>query len=306
MKAATSTDPFFSAGLKPFLAESSSKKMRWQKNQALNLGKKGKRMRVTKLTTHLFLLAMLCFALSVTDASAQFNRDEDSGFRIPLPMGVFTGEDSKKTVSLQLETVLEENFIGDQLAVDSNIFYWINRGGSTTLRYGKLRTGQLDVGGYLDKNLVGHLIVADQGKLYWVNSAGELYQGDAEDGSLRNEKLLAEKFNVKLFAVDNGTLYWQEEGSNALHTGKVVDGKLQDDGIVDKNFRAKLLTADKGVIYWVDRNTRALRHGQVKEGKLKDLGVLSGNFTGKLLAVENANFFWLDQKEEELCYGRVR
>jgi len=255
-----------------------------------------------------FLAASALFSVfSMGDAGAQFNPAADSDLRIPIPMRMLLGEEGKDIPSLQLDTVIQDNFFASQLALDSNVFYWVNRGGSTVLRYGKLRGGRLDTDGDLDRDFTGEMLSIDQGRIYWMDPAKKtLHYGEVVDGRLKDGGHQISNFNPKLFAVDGGTLYWQEDNDDILYFGKIVDDKVQKQGQLEKNFRAKLLTADKGVLYWVDRNSRALRSSKVKDGKMQSPGVLSSNFTGKLLNVENGGFYWLNQKKEELCFGRIR
>ena len=251
--------------------------------------------------------AVLFSAFHLGAADAQFNPAADSDLRIPIPMRMLLGEKGKEIPSLQLETVLQENFFASQLALDGNVFYWVNRGGSTVLRYGKVRGGRLDNDGDLDRDFTGEMLSIDQGRIYWVDAAKKvLHYGDIVDGRLVDDGHQIGNFNPKLFAVDGGTLYWQEDGDENLYYGKIVNNKLEKLGQLEKNFRAKLLTAEKGVLYWVDRNSRALRSSKVKDGKMQSPGVVSANFNGKLLNVENGGFYWLNQKKEELCFGRIR
>lgn len=248
-----------------------------------------------------------CFSLGAREARGQFGGDGSSGFRLPIPMGGFSTGSSKESSSLEMESVLQKNFIADQLTVDGNMVYWVNRGGSSALRYGKLRTGELAAEGTLSKNYDGQLLTADQGLLYWVNfTTKTVHQAEIRDGELRNAKIIAENIPIKMLAADSGNLYWQEEGSQELLVGKVVDGKLQRDKVLDKVFRAKEFAVDRGTLYWVDRNTRTLQFKKLNNDKNQALSSLSSNFTGKMLVVDNNTFYWVNQGKDELCYGRVR
>lgn len=264
-------------------------------------------MKTSKLSGLFILVFVLFLLLSIRDAKSQFTGEGSSGFSIPIPMGVFGGQQGKETRSLEMEAVIQQNFIADQLAVDGNIVFWVNRGGSSTLRYGKLRSGELRAEGSLAKDYSGQMLAADQGHLYWADPGSmTIQQAEIIDGNLRNQITIADKIKIKLLAADLGNLYWQTEGSQELIAGKVIEGKLQKDNVVDKIFRAKIFAVDKGFLYWVDRNTRTLQFRKLGGEKTQTLGTLSSNFTGKSLVVENNTFYWLNPGKEELCYGRVR
>lgn len=252
------------------------------------------------------VVSWFCVLFSVHNACGQFGDEGSSGLKVPIPMGLFGSGDGKETRSLALESVLQKNFIADQLAVDGNMVYWVNRGGSSALRYGKLRAGDLAAEGTLSKNYNGQLLTVDQGLLYWVDPAARtIQQAEIGDGELRNVKTIADNINVKMLAADSGNLYWQEGGNQELLVGRVVDGKLQREKVVDKIFRAREFSIDRGVLYWVDRNTRALHSKKLGDDKDQAPVYLSSNFTGKMLVVENSTFFWVPPGIDELCYGRV-
>jgi hypothetical protein len=113
--------------------------------------------------------------------------------------------------------------------------------------------------------------------------------------------------------VDEGKLYWLDQGTTTLYHGRVRSGKLHCDGSVDDNCTARLLAIDDGKFYWVDEGTTILYHGRVAGGKLHCDGSVDDNCTARLLAADNSwarrlvgspsNLYWIDQHSTKLYFG---